>query len=436
MLESPPGTGESRVSGWKDKRQDVIVVILGGGRGARLDPLTRLRAKPAVPIAGKYRLIDIPISNAIHSGMERMVVLTQFNSVSLHRHITRTYKFDIFSRGFVQILAAQQTPSNASWFQGTADAVRQNLHVIESMPGDLVLILSGDHLYRMDYGNLLRDHIEQDADVTLAALPCGADEIAQFGAVRVDDAGRVLEFREKPGDAPARAGMEASPELLQRHGVGVERPYLASMGIYMFRKEALGRCLDNELIDFGHDVIPAALESNRVQSHFFDGYWRDIGTIRAFYEAHMDMLGEDPPFDFYDPNWMFYTHPRYLPGSQLTGCRFHNSVLAGGATVVDSTVEESVVGIRTVMRGATVRRSLIMGAEDFPPAGPAGAPAVGVGEGSLIQNAIIDLNARIGKHVRIQNKAGVVEGEGPGWVVRDGIVVVPKNAVLPDGTTI
>jgi len=421
---------------WKDRVGDVIVVILGGGRGSRLDPLTRLRSKPAVPIAGKYRLIDIPISNAIHSGMERMVVLTQFNSVSLHRHISRTYKFDIFSRGFVQILAAQQTPSDERWFQGTADAVRRNMGVIEGMSGDLVLILSGDHLYRMDYGNLLRDHVEHDADITLSVLPCSEEEIAEFGAVRVNESGAVQEFREKPQNAAAREGMQAAPALLERKGLAADRPYLASMGIYLFRKQTLIDSLNNELIDFGQHIIPAAVKHSRVQTHFYEGYWRDIGTIRAFYEAHMDMIGAQPPFDFYDPQWPFYTHPRYLPGSRLSGCRFNNSLLAGGAMIHDSSVEDSIVGIRTVMNKATVRRSLIMGAEDYPPPGPPGAPPVGVGEGSLIQNAIIDLNARIGKNVRIQNKSKAVEGNGDGWVIRDGIVVVPKNAVVPDGTTI
>jgi len=419
-----------------DKAKDVIVVILGGGRGQRLDPLTRYRAKPAVPIAGKYRLIDIPISNAIHSGMERMLLLTQFNSMSLHRHIARTYRFDAFSRGFVNIVAAQQTPASDGWFQGTADAVRQNLRVVDQMYGDHVLILAGDHMYRMDYRQMLREHLERQADVTLSLLPCSVDEIADFGAVRVDDAGRIVEFREKPKTAEARAGMEASHSLLESRGLGLERPYLASMGIYIFRKDVLDQVLDNELIDFGHHVIPAALSRFKVQSHFFDGYWRDIGTIGAFYEAHMDMCRTDPPFDFYDPDWPFYTHPRFLPGSRLLGCRFNNSVLAGGAIITESTIEWSVVGIRTRMRKATVRRSLIMGAEDDPPHGPPGAPAVGIGEGTLIQNAIVDLNARIGREVRIVNKQELREAEGDGWVIRDGIVVISKNAVVPDGTTI
>ena len=424
------------MNGLDERARDVAVVILGGGRGKRLDPLTRQRAKPAVPIAGKYRLIDIPISNAIHSGMERMLLLTQFNSVSLHRHIARTYKFDIFSRGFVQILAAQQTPAHESWFQGTADAVRRNMAIIQQTRGDLVLVLAGDHIYRMDYRAMLRDHLEHEADVTLGVLPCSADEIGGFGAMRVDGGGRVVEFREKPQDAAARSGMEASSELLEQWGASADRPYLASMGIYLFRKEVLARCLDNDLVDFGRDVIPAAVEPFRVQAHFFDGYWRDIGTIRAFYEAHMDMVRPDPPFDWYDADWPFYTHPRYLPGSTLGGCRFNNSLLAGGANIRESSIEESVIGIRAVLQKATVRRALIMGAEDRPPTAAPDVPPVGIGEGSLIQDAIVDLNARIGRNVRIVNKDGVREAEGPSWVIREGIVVIPKNAVIPDGTTI
>lgn len=424
------------MSNWNDRARDVIVAILGGGRGSRLDPLTSRRAKPAVPIAGKYRLIDIPISNAIHSGMERMLVITQFNSDSLHRHLNQTYKFDIFSRGFVRLLAAQQTPVHDGWFQGTADAVRRNLGTLCELEGDLVLILAGDHMYRMDYRAMLRDHLEADADISLSVLPCSEDEIGEFGAVRVDETGEVVEFREKPRTAEARDGMRVAPGLLKSRGVDGGRPYLASMGIYLFRKQALVDCLNNDLIDFGSNVIPTAVGKSKIHAHFFDGYWRDIGTIRSFFDAHMDMVGPEPPFDWYDLAWPFYTHPRYLPGSRLRGCRFNDTLLAGGATIHESTLEQSVIGIRTTMNKATVRRTLIMGAEDDPPPSPPGAPPVGIGEGSLIQDAIIDLNARIGRNVRIVNKAGAMEANGDSWVIRDGIVVVPKNAVIPDGTTI
>ena len=316
----------------RDPASDMVVVILGGGRGSRLDPLTRERSKPAVPIAGKYRLIDIPISNSIHSGMERMFVLTQYNSVSLHRHIVRTYKFDLFSRGFVQILAAQQTPTDSTWFQGTADAVRQNLRIILETRGETVLVLSGDHMYRMDYRAMLRDHLDHSADITIAVKPCPAEAIGDFGAVRVDGRGAVVEFREKPKDAAARSGMEVPPALLAARGLPTGNPYLLSMGIYMFRKDVLADCLDNQLHDFGYNVIPAAVDRHRTQAHFFGGYWRDIGTIRAFYDAHMDMLAEQPAFDFHDPDWPFYTHPRYLPPARLEACTFHRTLLAEGCT--------------------------------------------------------------------------------------------------------
>jgi glucose-1-phosphate adenylyltransferase len=423
------------VSDLQQRAKDVIVCILGGGRGTRLDPLTRQRAKPAVPFAGKYRLIDIPISNAIHSGMERLLVLTQYNSVSLHRHIVDTYKFDIFSRGFVQILAAQQTLNDEGWFQGTADAVRRNLAIVRDLRGDLVLILSGDHLYRMDYREMLRTHLEHSADITLAVLPCREDEIESFGAVRVDAAGRVVEFREKPKDAAARDGMAAASDVLSARGIDAGRPYLASMGIYLFRKEVLERCLDNTLSDFGHHILPRAADRLRVQAHFFDGYWRDIGTIRSFYDAHMDLIEPRTPLDFYDPTWPFFTHPRYLPGTRLTDCRFHRTILAGGGVVSESAIEHSVIGVRSEIRGATVRRSLIFGADSADPTSER-QPRSGIRPGTVIENAIVDKNVSIGRDVRIVNEAGIEQGEGDYHVIREGIVIVPKNTVIPDGTVI
>jgi len=424
------------VPDWRDYHRDVAVVILGGGRGSRLDPLTRTRSKPAVPFAGQYRLIDIPISNAIHSGMRRMFVLTQYNSLSLHRHIAWTYRFDAFSRSFVQILAAQQTRTHDSWFQGTADAVRRNLPAIDDPPSDMTLILSGDHLYRMDYREMVRTHVDSRADLTVAVMPCGAAQIADFGAVRVEASGRLVEFREKPRTAEARAGMEAAPELLARLGLRADRPYLASMGIYVFNRRVLAECLDNDLGDFGHDVLPRAVGQYHVQAHLFDGYWRDIGTIRSFYDAHMDLLEPKAHFDFHDRNWPVFTHPRFLPGTRMTNCRFYRTVLAGGGVVSDCTVEESVIGVRTVMREAAVRRALIFGADPEPPDAPPGAPPVGIGRGTVIANAIVDKNARIGSNVRILNEAGVQEADGPGWAIREGLVVVVRGAVIPDGTVI
>jgi glucose-1-phosphate adenylyltransferase len=394
------------------------------------------RSKPAVPIAAKYRLIDIPISNAINSHMQRMYVLTQFNSVSLHRHIGRTYRFDAFSSGYVQILAAQQTDGDSSWFQGTADAVRQNKRVFEQIRGDFVLILAGDHLYRMDYRDLLADLLLHDADVAIGVMPCSEEQIAGFGAARVDDDGRILEFREKPATPEARSGMEVAPELLEEKGVRADQPYLASMGIYLFRKQALLEALDNDLVDFGGDVIPAEVGRRRVQAHFFKGYWRDIGTIRAFFDAHMDLVQFNPLFSFHDREWPIYTRPRHLPGARLDGCCFSRVLLGDGSKVVDSKVEDSVVGLRSSIKGATLRKVLVMGVDNYYPEAPPGSPPVGIGEDSMIENAIIDKNARIGRNVRIVNVDQVEEADGDGWAIHDGIVVIPKNGMIPDGTEI
>jgi glucose-1-phosphate adenylyltransferase len=420
----------------EDLAHDVTVLILGGGRGTRLHPLTMHRSKPAVPIAAKYRLIDIPISNAINSHMQRMYVLTQFNSVSLHRHIGRTYRFDAFSSGYVQILAAQQTQEGSTWFQGTADAVRQNERAFSQIRGDFVLILAGDHLYRMDYRDLLADLMLHDADVAIGVMPCSEEAIAGFGAARVDEEGRILEFREKPKTAIDREGMEVSSALLEEQGVRADQPYLASMGIYLFRKHALLEALDNDFVDFGGEVIPAEVGRRRVQAHFFKDYWRDIGTIRAFFDAHMDLVKFNPPFSFHDRDWPIYTRPRHLPGARLDGCCFKHVLLGDGSRVIDAKVEDSVIGLRSNINGATLKRALVMGVDSYYPEAPGDAPPVGIGEDALIENAIIDKNARIGRGVRIVNTAGVQEADGDGWAIRDGIVVIPKNGIIPDGTEI
>jgi len=419
-----------------DLARDVTVLILGGGRGTRLAPLTTRRAKPAVPIGGKHRLIDIPISNAINSGMERMYVLTQFNSVSLHRHIARTYRFDAFSRGYVHILAAQQTPSGRTWFQGTADAVRQNLELIQDLQAKYVLILAGDHMYRMDYRELLREHVEHSADITIGVMPCSEKEISEFGAARVDPTGKVLEFREKPGDAAAREGMEVDQELLDARGVRSDQPYLASMGIYIFNKDVLLEALDNEMIDFGGEIIPSEVSRRRIQAHFFKGYWRDIGTIRAFFEAHMDLVSQFPPFSFHDPRWPIYTRPRFLPGAMLSQCNFDRVLLGDGSYLERTQVSHAVIGIRSVIRGADLNRVLVMGVDSHVQNPSGGLPPVGIGEGSTISNAIIDKNARIGRNVSIINARSLDHADGEGWCIRDGITVISKGAVIPDGTVI
>ena len=424
------------MSGFGDLSREVTVLILGGGRGTRLAPLTTRRAKPAVPIGGKHRLIDIPISNAINSGMERMYVLTQFNSVSLHRHIARTYRFDAFSRGYVHILAAQQTPAGMAWFQGTADAVRQNLQLIRELESKYVLILAGDHMYRMDYRELLREHVDNDADITIGVMPCSEKEIGEFGAARVDASGRVLEFREKPKDAAAREGMDVSQELLEAKGVRSDQPYLASMGIYIFRKKVLLEALENDLVDFGGEIIPSEVKRRRIQAHFFKGYWRDIGTIRAFFEAHMDLVSEFPRFSFHDPRWPIYTRPRFLPGAMLSQCQFDRVLLADGSHLERATVSHSVIGIRSVVRGANLERVLLMGVDSHLQMPTSEQPPIGIGEGSLIANAIIDKNARIGRNVSIINARKVDHADGEGWCIRDGITVISKNAVIPDGTVI
>lgn len=418
------------------RARNVVAVVLGGGRGTRLHPLTADRAKPAVPIAGKYRLIDVPISNAIHSGMERILVLTQFNSTSLHRHIALTYKFDPFSRGYVQILAAQQTPDNERWFQGTADAVRQNLSVIREAEGDSVLILSGDHMYRMDYRNMLRDHLENEADVTIAVLPCSHEEIGRFGAVRVDSTGRVVEFREKPATVAAREGMEVDPALRERHWIDADRPFLASMGIYLFSKAALEQALASGWHDFGGDILPRCTETHRVQASFFDGYWKDIGTIRSFYDTHMELLRSPPPFDFNDPDWPVYTRPRYLPPSRLDACRANRTMLAEGTILSDATIEDAVIGVGTTARGVTIRRSLVLGADPNLLYRDRREGAPSIGEGTVIEGAIVDRNARIGRNCRIRNRDGREASDGPGWVIRDGVVVVRRGATIADDTVI
>ena len=414
----------------------VGVVILGGGRGTRLSPLTANRAKPAVPIGGKYRLVDIPISNAIHSDMRKMLLLTQFNSHSLHKHVLNTYRFDDFSDGYLQLLAAQQTPSSEGWFQGTADAVRQNITYIEEMGTEYVLILAGDHMYRMDYRNMLRDHMEANADITIAVQTVSEADIAGFGALRVDESGQIVDFREKPKSPEERDGFALEPQWMEARGLPSDRPYLASMGIYLFRTQVLMSGLAGDEVDFGRDIIPSEVQNRRVQASFFTGYWRDIGTTQAFYEAHMDLVAPNPPFRFDARDWPIFTRSRYLPPARIDGSSFERTCLSDGTTIINSTIEDSVIGIRATIHGATIRRTLHMGADGTEvPAGP-DAPPIGVGEGTIIDGAIIDKNVRIGRNVRLANDARVVEGEGDNWAIRDGIVVIPKNAVIYDGTRI
>jgi glucose-1-phosphate adenylyltransferase len=417
-------------------QRDVLALILGGGAGTRLYPLTKLRAKPAVPIAGNYRLVDVPISNCLNSGIEQIYILTQFNSVSLHRHVTQTYRFDLFSHGWVQILAAEQTLHSLDWYQGTADAIRKQRMEIEAVAPRDVLILSGDHLYRMNYEAFVRRHRDTAADVTLAVLPVSRTDAPRFGIVEADNEGRIMRFHEKPNDQAKLDALANYPD--------VERPYLGSMGVYLFRTERLFRLLSNiPGSDFGKDILPASLEECRVMAYPFDGYWEDIGTIRAFYLANLALVQSKPSFSFYDPQRPIYTHPRFLPPSQVEDTRLHKVLLAGGAKVIQSTIEESVVGIRSqIGPGASLKRTIMMGADYFESDesqhehAAKGLPSVGVGRGTVIEGAIIDKNARIGANVRIRQLDERPDLETDHYTIRDGIVIVTKNGIISDGTVI
>jgi glucose-1-phosphate adenylyltransferase len=427
--------------------QRVLSLILGGGRGTRLYPLTKLRSKPAVPVAGKYRLIDIPISNCINSGCNRIYVLTQFLSVSLHRHIANTYKFDQFSHGFVEVLAAQQTNESADWYQGTADAVRQQIrHVMEDRAEE-ILILSGDQLYRMDFGNLLGTHRSSRADVTIAALPVAKDHVSGFGILQVDDRGRVVGFVEKPQTETQIEPLRTASEWLDGQGVQSHgRPFLANMGIYVFNRQVLFDMLNAPPLatDFGKEIFPRSIRTHRVQAHIFDGYWEDLGTIKAYHEANIALAGENPPFQFHIPNGVIYTRMRNLPAAWVGGASLNQCIISDGCHIREgSQIERSLIGIRSrIGRNVTIRDSVIIGSDRYETDAEReanrirGIPDLNVGDGSVIEHAILDKDCRIGRDVRIVNHQKTPDEEGPNYVVREGIVVVPRAAVIPDGTVI
>jgi glucose-1-phosphate adenylyltransferase len=407
---------------------DVLGLIMGGGRGARLYPLTRDRAKPAVPIAGKYRLIDIPISNCINSGIFRIAVLTQFNSVSLHRHIARTYVFDSFHRGWVQILAAEQTPERETWYQGTADAVRKQLLEIQTTNAEYVLILAGDHLYRMDYREMAKFHWENDADITVAVQPVPRDQALRLGILKRQTDGMITDFVEKPRNPDVQA------RFISRDDPA--RPLLGSMGNYLFKTSVLIDLLSNSTADdFGGEVIPAAIQTHRVFGYEFTGYWEDIGTIRSFYETNLMLARPDSPFSFYHPDLPIYTRMRHLPGAVIDGAQLDNVFLADGCRIHRAKIANSIIGLRShIADGVTIQDSILMGA-DFYETGPVpqGRIPVGIGPGCEIQGAIIDKNARIGPGVIIRPFPRFTEVDHEQWVVRDGIVVIPKGTtLLPD----
>jgi glucose-1-phosphate adenylyltransferase len=426
----------------------VLAIILGGGAGTRLYPLTKFRAKPAVSLAGKYRLIDIPVSNCINSDIHKQYVLTQFNSASLNRHISRAYTFSQFSEGFVEVLAAQQTPDSPSWFQGTADAVRKYLWIFESWDVDEFLILSGDHLYRMDYSLFVERHRSTNADITLSVVPIEEKLASSFGLMKIDAGGRIVDFSEKPkGDALQQMRVDTTTLGLTAEQAQV-KPYIASMGIYVFKKQVLIDLLrqNPEQTDFGKEIIPASAKDYNVQAYLFDGYWEDIGTIEAFYDANLALTQQpQPEFSFYHEDAPIYTRSRYLPPSKLQNCQVTQTMIGEGCILRNCRVHHSVIGLRQrIHADCVIEDSLLMGADYYEPMSESsqhltrGKIPMGIGEGSTVRRAIIDKNARIGRNVQIVNKEGVEEAEREdlGFYIRSGIVVVLKNAVIPDGMVI
>lgn len=422
--------------------KNVVSLILGGGKGTRLFPLTQLRSKPAVPLAGKYRLIDIPISNCINSELNRIYLLTQFNSVSLHRHIRQTYKFDSFGGGFVEILAAQQTMEGTDWYQGTADAVRKNIRCIEQSDIDYVLILSGDQLYRMDYSEMLTNHIESKADVSIATVPLSSEQASAFGIMRVDDTGRVKGFLEKPQTEEDLSMVRTSPEWIDQQGIESRgRDCLASMGIYLFNRDLLVDLLKaTDYEDFGKEIFPMSIRTHKVHAHLFDGYWEDIGTIRSFYEANLALAHPQPPFDFVVEKAPIYSRPRFLPPTRCEGTQISRSLIADGCEIDEgSVIENSVIGLRCrIGKNVTIRNSVIMGADYYQDQckelDQDDRPPIGIGDGAYIDGAIVDKNCRVGKGARIElNGHTETDFDQSDVMIRDGIIVVPKGTVLEEG---
>jgi glucose-1-phosphate adenylyltransferase len=426
---------------------NVVAVILGGGAGSRLFPLTSERSKPAVPLGGTYRLIDVPVSNCINSEITQIFVLTQYNSASLNRHISRTYRFSSFSSGFVEVLAAEQTKDNPEWFQGTADAVRQMLPHLRDWRVDTLLILSGDHLYRMDYRKFLERHFSSGADLTVSVIPCRPEEAAEFGLLKANEEGRIVEFKEKPKGAELEAMRVDTTNFGLNENEAAGRPFLASMGIYVFNYNKLVELLkaDNSWVDFGREIIPAAIEKFSVQAHLFKDYWEDIGTIRAFYEANLDLASPLPKFNFFDASAPIYTRSRYLPPSKLQGCDIDNSMVSEGCILNGVRVRKSIIGLRSrIDSGVSIEDSIIMGSDVFESIAEIRAnvenktPHIGIGQNTMIRRSIIDKNVRIGSNVKLLNLNNIDNHDAPdkSVYIREGIIIIPKNAVIPDGTEI
>ncbi len=428
-------------------KHNLLAVILGGGAGKRLFPLTQQRSKPAVPLGGKYRLVDIAISNCINSDVFKMFVLTQYNSASLNRHLAQTYRFSPFSNGFVEVMAAEQTPESPHWFQGTADAVRQILPHLSDWGTDTLLILSGDHLYRMDYRQFLARHFESDADVTVSVTPCDETAASDFGLLKTDPTGRIVEFKEKPQGDELQSMRVDTSKLGLGEAEAVGRPFLASMGIYVFKYDRLQQLLadDPSSVDFGREIIPNAIKTGNVQAYLFDGYWEDIGTISAFYRANLDLTSKIPKFNLFDAEAPVFTRARYLPPSKIEDSQIQDSILSDGCIVTGAAVTNSVIGLRSrIFKGVRIDSSFLMGADYYQTFEEmrddllADKPRVGIGEGTTINRAIIDKNARIGSNVRLLNEARLVDADAPdgSYYIRDGIIIVPKNAVIRDGTIV
>jgi glucose-1-phosphate adenylyltransferase len=423
---------------------NILCVIMGGGQGRRLFPLTRDRSKPAVPLAGKYRLVDIPISNCINSGLRRVYVLTMFNSASLHRHISQSYKFDHFSGGFVEILAAEQTFTNTSWYQGTADAVRKNLLHFLTHDFEHLLILSGDQLYRMDFRELIAKHAEHDADLTVATITVGRPQAQSLGIMELGPDQRITRFVEKPREPAVLDSLRVDPARYGALGIqGEQEFFLASMGIYIFKREVILKLLDNTLADFGKHIIPDAINSHRVHGYVFQGYWEDIGTIRSFFEANIDLTADLPRFNFFDMSAPIFTRPRFLPASKINGAEISHADISDGCIIDRCKISQSIVGIRSrIEEGCEVHRTILLGCDFYESESSIrqyearGLPRVGVGKNTRIENAIVDKNARIGENCRISPAGKPESVDHPLYYVRDGIVIIPKGGLIPHGTVI
>ncbi|MEO6221637.1 MAG: glucose-1-phosphate adenylyltransferase [Vicinamibacterales bacterium] len=415
---------------------DVLTIVLGGGRGTRLFPLTHHRSKPAVPLGGKYRLIDIPISNCLHAGFKRIYVLTQFNSASLNRHIAQTYRLDLFSEGFVEVIAAEQTPEGERWFQGTADAVRQAARHFRNIDAEYYLILAGDHIYRMDFGELIESHIDRNADITIAAQPVTADEATQMGILRCDQENQIVGFDEKPSPERLEELRPKSTHSRTASHLGPDKPFVASMGIYVFSRDVLHEVLARDhAVDFGKEIIPHALNTHKVQAHFFRGFWADVGTVQAFYDVNLMLTRRGAPFNFFHPTRPIYTRPRFLPASRLHQCTIDEAIVAEGCYLDHCEIRESVVGIRTsIHNGATVTRSILLGADTYDDR-QTDLP-LGVGRGAVLDRVIMDKNARVGEGARLVNDRGIQDVDGDGYYIRNGIIMVPKGGVVKPGTVV